>query len=197
MIPESLLKQVRDTTERSREARNRNKTKHRPSAWRRIWEDALRKQYPHSVVAYSARVAANLTRAVEKRGFPKEDMGKFIEWVVMNWPYLRKSVFSFNPRIPRGPETPDMDFVIFNLPRLHTAFNAAKPEHAATRYIPGTSQAALAAPEAKPVTPLPAKPAKPPAATLRGFTRGPAPKLDIDFAKARATQKRLGFKTWD
>jgi hypothetical protein len=194
---ENLKQIVESSASRTSEARNRNKLKNSPSSWRKVWEDALRKHYPHAVVAYTDRCAHNLKRAVSHRNFPVEDMPKFLEWIVERWHVLRMTVFSFNPKVPRGPEAPDMGFVIVNLPRLHAEFNAQKPEHAATRIMPASRLAADNGAKAVPTTPI-APTAKPaPATTPAGYSRGPLRPLSIDHAKAVAAQKRLGIKSWE
>lgn len=189
MIPENLLAKVRDTMSATNATRAVKKQAPNPSAWHRIWLDEMRKYYPAYVVMYSDAVAANLQRAIKHRHLPVEDVGRLIAWVIGNWALLRRLVFSFNPKVLRGPEAPDMELVIKYLPRIYGMFNSEKPEHA------------LTAKRASPLASVPA-PILPPvqnnAPALLSSRPKPIPlrPIIIDHAKADIARQKLGFKKW-
>jgi hypothetical protein len=185
---------VDGAADRSREARNKNKAKANPTAWRKTWEDALRVYYPESVVQYTDRVQHNLKQAIAKRGLPSEDMCNFIGWIVSNWTLLRQQVFSFNPKSPRGPEVPDMKAVIPYLTQVHALYMRSKPEIAVA--LPLAQRRAAVAP--KPATPVPGKRKPAPAATAARLNRVPIPaRYKPDHAAGEAARQRLGLPKWD
>lgn len=178
-----LFAQSRGTAKRAEK-----KAKPTPEAWRRIWLDELKKFYPHYFVAYSDAVAANLKRAVASRGVPVGDVGPLIAWTIANWPMLRKSVLSRNPKFPSGPEAPDMGIVIAQLPRIFGLFNSAKPENALTASRAPVASVAVApqqpAPKRLPVKPL----TRPSVIPLRSHA--------VDYAKAEQARQRLNLPKW-
>lgn len=174
----------------SKAAREKNKAKNNPSAWRKTWVDVLCEHYPECVVDYPDLVAKHLKDAIAKRGFPEDDMQPFLTWVVKNWPTVRRQIFSMNPMKPRGPETPDLRTLIPYIGQAHALFTRSKPEHALTAKHSLTARTPSAAP-ALTVRPKPA-PAKP-LAPVRAVPRV-APTIDLT-ANAAARQ-RLGLRDW-
>jgi hypothetical protein len=176
----------------SRASRAKNIAKGNPTAWRKVWEDALRKHYPESVVQYTDRVQHNLKQAIEKRGLPAADMCAFIEWIVANWPLLRQQVFSFNPKSPRGPEVPDLKAVIPFLTQVHALYMRSKPEIAVA--LPLAARRASVTP--KPVASIAAKPKPAPATTPAPLNRL-SPTYKPNHAAGEAARQRLGLPKWD
>lgn len=181
-----------NTITRASAKRKIRKSRHTPEAWRKIWMDTLKARYPHAGIMYTGRVANNLQQAVS-RGFPVEDIGKFIEWVIKDWDRHRRYVFSFNPKKEFGPEIPSMELVVRHLDALHAKFQTeTKREHLFSQPKPGRA-AFEGLPDSR-VAPVNA-PRPPPVRT--GFIREPVKLPDYDPVKARETRKRLGLKEWD
>ncbi|MET4190650.1 MULTISPECIES: hypothetical protein [unclassified Bradyrhizobium] len=195
MSIENIKAAIAGAKDKSRTRRAANIAKGNPTAWRKVWEDALRVHYPESVVQYTDRVQNNLKQAIEKRGLPYADMGNFIGWIVMSWPLLRQQVFSFNPSSPRGPEVPDMKAVVPFLTQVHGLYMRSKPEVAAN--LPLAARRAGGAVSVKPPVPSAAKAAPAaPATPLRGLPIVPLARK-INHATGEAARQRLGLPKWD
>jgi hypothetical protein len=185
---------VASTLEKAQTSRKKNIAKGNYSAWRKTWEDALREFYPESVISYPDRVGNNLKQAVAKRGLRHEDVCNFLYWIVANWQQLRTQVFSYSLSTPRGPEAPDLKFVIPNLVQVHASFMRSKPEIAASLPLGKRLNGTVAAPAPIAARPIP-KPA--PAAPPAPLKRIPINRYKADPVASNAARVSLGLPKWD
>ncbi len=185
---------VATTAQKTSEARKKVIAKGKASAWRKTWQDALRAHYPENVLDYTDRVSNNLKQAVRNRGLSYDDMPNFLSWIVANWTLLRQQVFSFNPKSPKGPPTPDLGIVVIYLVQVHALYMQTKPEIQAV--LPIAQRLGRL-----PVKPLPAVPkpapanASPPRATA--LRTVPLRSHTVDTARAEATRQKLNLPKWD
>lgn len=183
-----------DTSLKSKAARDKNKDKGNPTAWRKTWEDALSRLYPENVVSYPDRVQSNLKQAIAKRGLPLHDMCQFLDWIVINWQQLRKNTFSLNPKTPYGPEVPDLMFVIPRLLQVHATYQRGKAEIAASLPLGQRLAGSVAAPAP---TPPPPSANPDPARPLAPLNRLPIKRFKPDPIAADAARQRLGLPKWE
>lgn len=180
---EDLREIMRNTAHRTTEVRNKVKIKNSPSAWRKIWDDALREKFPQCKVTYSDRTATLLRKAVESRGLPREEMPDLLVWIVNSWRFIRYNVISLNSKVPRGPDTPNMATVIYFLEAIYAKFHQEK--YALTMLSPATL-----IPPSAPIN-------KPTLAAPKPVIRPYKPAYKIDHAASEKTRIRLGLKKWD
>jgi hypothetical protein len=181
----SIVDKVRADTSAIRKIK---KERNNPSAWRKIWDDTMRKYFPECRVTYSDFTSRRLRLAIENRGLPFEDVPHLIPWTIKQWDFIRHHVFSLNPKTPYGPESPDMDTVLHFLDKIYPVY--FRERNALTFVRPTVSADAL------PPTAVPPQPVQ--KLVPRPISAPPRPKLpEYDHTKTEATRVKLNLPKWD